>query len=743
MASETKRKFGTFSGVFIPSILTIFGPIMFMRFNFVIGNVGIWQTLVILIIAQSITMSTAFSLAAISTNTEVLEGGAYYLISRSLGAGFGGAIGITLFCAQALSVPFYIIGFTEALLGTFPALQPYYTYIAVATGLILFYLAWSGAHWALKVQVFIFVLLMLSIIVFLWGAGLNFDINTFSQNLAPVSEQRLFVMFAIFFPAVTGIMAGVNMSGDLKNPGYSLAAGTFYAVIFATIIYGIEIFICGGAFSREALIQAPYLSLVNNAIFGLGFLVIAGVFAATISSAIGSYLGAPRVLRALSRDSIIPGIKIFSKDKIHDEPRKALILTTVITIIVLIWAGFTVGSKSDKDPLNIIAQIVTMFFLYTYGMINLAAFVESFGKNPSFRPRFKYFHWAIALFGLITSGTLSFMIDLTAAFAALFFFIIIFYIAKKREMQQSFGDARRGFLYSRVRNMLIDLNDTPLKSKNWRPTIAVLTGTLLENKERLNMLKYAIDFEGGKGLISVVDIIVGKFESLKKVRLEKLLQMKKFLKEKNIISAFPEVIVTDNFDSALSAFIQTHSIGQIKPNIIMMGCPKTTERKSSFVDHMRMIKIIGKSIIIFKCSSKNFIPEKPTGKYIDIWWRGMQNGSLMFILAYLLQNNPIWKDTTIRLLRTIAKDSEYASAKGELEKLIKKSRIQAESKVIYSDNYRSSLFEYSMNSAAVFMGTYIPKKDNSETYFEGIDSLTRNMPPTFFIYSSGDADLLA
>ena len=351
-SKSVKYKFGTFSGVFIPSILTIFGPIMFMRFNYVIGSVGIWKTLLILIIAQAITLSTAFSLAAISTNTKVLEGGAYYLISRSLGSGFGGAIGLTLFLAQALSVPFYIIGFTEALTGIFPYLQAYYLCLAVATGIILFYLAWRGAKWAIKTQVFIFVILMISIITFLWGAGLKFNLDLMAVNELPMQDSQLFVMFAIFFPAVTGIMAGVNMSGDLKNPGHSLAIGTFYAIIFSTMIYGIEIFLCGSAFTRSQLINYPYKILISNAAFGLGFLVVAGVLAATISSAIGSYLGAPRILRALSRDSIIPGIKIFSRERSNSEPRKALILTTIITISVLVWAGIIVGDNANKDPLK-------------------------------------------------------------------------------------------------------------------------------------------------------------------------------------------------------------------------------------------------------------------------------------------------------------------------------------------------------------------------------------------------------
>jgi len=743
---KMQKKFGTFSGVFIPSILTIFGPIMFMRFGYIIGNVGMWQTLLILVIAQVITLSTGFSLAAISTNTPVLEGGAYYLISRSLGAGFGGAIGLTLFLAQSLSVPFYIIGFTEALLGTFPDLQFLYLLIAILTGVILFLVVWSGANWAIKMQVFIFVILLLAILVFLWGAGTKMNFGIMVQNKSGIVGAKFFTMFAIFFPAVTGIMAGVNMSGDLKDPGYSLSTGTFCAIIFATIVYGIEVVICGSAFSRETLINHPYISLVENAIFGLGFLVVIGVFAATISSAIGSFLGAPRVLRALSRDLIIPGLKLFTKEKNEkNEPRKALIATLIITLLVLIWAGIQAWKSGESDPLNVIAQVVSMFFLYTYGMINFAAFVESFGDNPSFRPRFKYFHWSIALFGAVSSIVVSFLVDYKASIIALFLLTILFFIARKRELKQDFGDARRGFVYSRIRNNLIKLHGMPFNPKNWRPTIAVLTGNINKSSSRLPMLKYAIKFEGGKGLVSLVEFIIGDFNQLKDIRANEIERLRRFVKNNDFQSIFPEVIVTVDFDIGLSNFLQTHSIGPIKPNIIMMGCPKDVSRFEPFVLHLKMIAHLEKSFIIYKEPKAHSAidAEHPSGKYIDIWWRGHKNGSLMLILAHILQSNPIWKDCIIRIIRIVEKEPGILSAKEDLNEMINASRIDAEAKVIVSKDFKDTLHSVSKKSAAIFLGTIIPEIKDATSFFDRINDSLRDMPPTFLVYSSGDADLLA
>ena len=310
-------------------------------------------------------------------------------------------------------------------------------------------------------------------------------------------------------------------------------------------------------------------------------------------------------------------------------------------------------------------------------------------------------------------------------------------------MKQNFGDARRGFVYSRIRNFLITLSDMPFKAKNWRPTIAVLTGNLLENKERLDVLKFAVDFEGGKGIVSIVEIIEGDFEELVELKISRENDMKMLLKENQIISAFPEVLVAKDFDSGLSALLQTHSIGPIKPNIIMMGCPKGEDRKLPFVKHLRMIQKLRKSFIILKSGDASYAVEKSDGDYIDIWWRGLQNGSLMLILAYLLQHNPVWKDLKIRIIRTIREESEQKIAKTELSNMVRASRIEAEVRIVISDNYKKTLHECSSNSAAVFLGAYVPDESNISGFFSYLESVSKNMPPIFFIYSSGDADLLA
>ena len=260
-------------------------------------------------------------------------------------------------------------------------------------------------------------------------------------NHSKTSGFSFWGLFAIFFPAATGIMAGVNMSGNLKNPTRSIPLGTLGAIVVATIVYGAQIIICGGAIPREVLINKPYHSLLQIAPFHTGFLVTIGVFSATLSSAIGSLLGRPRVLQSLGEDRILKPINFFSGLSKSGEPHRALIFTFIVGLLVV----YFVGNGSEGGALNMVASIVTMLFLWTYGITNLAAFVESFSRNPSFRPRFKFFHWFPALAGACACFAVSFLVDAVAAtFAVVFVGGLSLYV-RKYILTASFGDAQRGF----------------------------------------------------------------------------------------------------------------------------------------------------------------------------------------------------------------------------------------------------------------------------------------------------------
>ncbi len=736
------NNFGTFQGVFLPSILTIFGAILFLRANYVLGEAGLDASLIILSVATSITISTALSISALSTNTPVRGGGVYYLISRSLGPGFGGSIGITLFFAQTLSIPFNICGFAEALVNDVSILKPHYMAILLVSGGLIFAITLSGADIAMKFQFIVFIVLFLGIFAFMSGAFSHFSMERLIENVEPSGNSNMFILFALYFPAATGMMAGVNMSGDLKNPAKSIPLGIIAAVFVAFLTYYAQFLVCAGSFSRSDLVSKPYTVLVENSIFGLGWLVTAGVSAATISTAMGLSLCAPRVLQAFSSDKIIRAFDIFAKGEgVSNEPRRAAILTFAIAAAVLVWAGMKGVSSDNMSPvLNITAEIATMCFLFTYAMINVAAFVESFGSNPSFRPKFKLFHWSFSLYGIIACVACALLINVYASAIAMALILAIFLYLRKSELEVSFGDARRGFVYSRLRQSLIQLAALPVHSKNWRPTITVLSEGKSQHHGMLAEL--AVLLESGRGLVSLA-----KFEQESGIpkgsdREKEIAALKKHF-GRATPSLFPELILCEDMENALPIFIQAQSFGPLKSNIFMIEYDKSSGA-DRFIRIVRTIIKSGKSVIV-PMNFNNLHYVRHHSGFIDIWWRGYGNGSLMLILAYLLNRNSMWKTKKIRILRQVSEESDQEMDRKGMQALIDSARIEADVKII-SENlpFSEILRKESGKSSMIFLGFKVPESDDlNEKYLNSATELSRNMPPILFVRSSGEADLMS
>lgn len=731
------NQFGTFAGVFTPSILTILGVIMFLRTGYIVGQGGIFQALIVLLLAQSIVLATAASMSAIATNTPVYGGGAYFLISRSIGPQFGGAIGIILFLAQGLSVPFYIIGFSQSMVQSFPILNPYLAIIALFTTLFLFTAAYLSAQIAIRIQYVVMGILVLAILSMFSGAILRFEAVIFIENW-PVLSGPDYIgfgnIFAIFFPAVTGILAGINMSGDLKDPGRSLVKGTFAAIMVGLIIYGAQIILSGGSQVRADLLERPFQTYLNQALFGFSFLVMGGVFAATLSSALGSYLGSPRVLQAFARDDIIPFFKPFSSgSRENDEPRAAMLLTLLLTLSVI---GLATRSD-DIGAFDYVARIVTMFFLSTYAMINLAAFVESFGKNPSFRPRFRKYHWSIALLGLFGSVAAMFIVDVYAALIAISLVALCYFLISRRVYEAAFGDARRGFLFTLIKSSLHRLYRGRVHPKNWRPTMLVLSGN---PDTRASLMRFGIWLEAGRGLLTAAVIIPGRLADKITERKKALQEMDNYFAEQKI-RGFSEVLVTDKFDEGLRILIQTQSIGPIKPNTVLLGWPVQDKRIVPYVRYLADIYAAGLSIL---CLIENTRAPLISPMRIDIWWRGYENGSLMLILAHLLIINWEWKGAKIRVLRQVNSRQDALEAYENIETLISESRMEVDNKVIISEeSFKSVLDKHSGDASLVLLGFSNPDENKANEFYEQFTDLTENLGRVLLVNSNGEADLLA
>ncbi|MGE0712919.1 MAG: amino acid permease [Planctomycetota bacterium] len=733
------HKLGTFGGVFTPSVLTILGVIMFLRAGFVVGEAGVLGAVLILLIAKSITVLTSLSVSAISTNTEVRGGGAYFMISRVLGAEFGGAIGLALFFAQALSVPFYILGFTEAVTRTFPALAPHFQAITLCSALALFLVAYVGASWAIRTQYVIMAVLATSIVFMLGGLSGLFSFEQLAANWGPgytphdpttpaKGGYSFWVVFAIYFPAVTGILAGVNMSGDLEDPARSIPRGTFAAIGVSFLIYLAQAVLMGAAFTREQLIATPYESLTGSALLGMGMTIAAGVFAASLSSALGSYLGAPRILQAVARDRILPLRPFAQGSPGSDEPRRALELTAIMTLAVLLWAGNEAGGAS----LNAVAAIITMFFLYTYGMTNLAAFIEAAGKNPSFRPRFRFFHWSAALLGGLGCVGAAFLIDAVAAVVSLLLILGLLWYLKTRDLEASFGDARRGFVYSSVRNNLLRLRDMPEDPKNWRPTILVLSGN---PASRETLVSFAVWLEAGRGIVLMANVLKGTVAQAAQRRRMAENQLNEFCRQKGI-QAFPVVAIGDDIPQSLSLLLQTVSLGPIRPNLAMFGWASAAADFANQANLLKIASTSGMSLVLLRDQG---VPAPGEGGRIDVWWRGRQNGELMLLLAHLITRNWEWVRADLRVLRVVDDEKGQEPARDALQELIHAARVDAVAVACLREDrpLAEVIRAHSADASCVILGFALPEAGAEERVHAGFSAILEGLPTTLLVSSSG------
>lgn len=726
-AVQPATKFGTFGGVFTPSVLTILGVIMFLRFPAVVGYAGLWSSLLILLAGKSISIITSLSLASISTNMRVKGGGAYFLISRSLGIEFGSVIAIFFYIAQAIAVTLYVIGFTEAIFSAIPDLSISFHSIATITNFLVFVSVFIGAAWTIKLQYGILFVMILSCLSFFAGAWQNFSSATLEANLiaAWTPEHSFFSIFALFFPAVTGIMAGVNMSGDLKNPSRAIPLGTFWAVAATAVLYaGIAVFLAGSC-PRTVLLGE---SFVIKDIAWSGMLIYAGVFCATISSALGSMMGAPRILQAFARDNIFQKIKWFAAGSGKaDEPRRAIVLTFLIS-----QAGIMAGD------LNSIAPIITMFFLITYGAINLACFYEMISQNPSFRPTFKMHHWFIALVGAIGCLSVMLLINPWWASIAMILAFFVYYYIERSEIIVQWGDLNSGFAFEQARKALLRLENEKYHPKNWRPSILALSGGTWN---RLHLLQYACALSAGKGLVSLAQVIIGDLEEHAVRQQEAEKTMRRFIKKEEL-PAFPVVIVDQDFSNALKALLQCHGIGGLRPNTLLLGWTQEGANSPTFSYILNMGKRMKKSVLVVRCAQQQGEWETPTGS-INIIWQDNTNSVMLLLLGFLLRENREWRDCRLRILRPTALKADLDKMTSDMRSMLKNARIEAELDIFNSDHPIEDCKRRLENSAVVLAGFNAPSEDETLDTLANMREIMTLPGDVILCSSAGEVSLTA
>lgn len=742
MAADAARnpqgRFGTFGGVFTPCVLTILGVIMFMRAGYVVGSGGLFRALIILGIAKAITSLTAMSLSAISTNTEIRTGGVYYMISRTLGSDFGGAIGLTLFVSQAVSVAFYVIGFSEALFAlaapsgseaaVWVATYRVDQWVSTVTVLAVFGVTFKGADVAVRTQYAILAILVVSIVSFLIGGLIAFDSAHLSSNLtAPDNGDPFWIIFAIFFPAATGITAGANMSGDLKEPSVAIPRGTLMAIGFTAVVYFVELVLLAGFRDGAALAADPFGAIKAMSIFAP--LVMAGVFAATLSSALGSFLGAPRILQAMGQDRIIEQLAYFGAGHgPSNEPRRATVLTLVIAVAV-VWAG----------SLDAVAQVISMFFLITYGMINLSAFVESRGGNPSFRPLFKFFGWPTAIAGAILCAVAMVKIDETYAIIAMAIATLVYFFMRSKA-SGDWGDAKRGYVFSRARENLLTLEGMAADPKNWRPKLAFITDDAQRDQKAIECASW---IESERGVLFLLEVVAARDED----PVARLNARARHTAALESIAdglgarAFTDAVVVSEPRDSLETIIQSYSVGAMRPNTLMFCLPPegNPERRQTLVTWLKTVAPFGLNVVIYKGGRI-----ESHSRRIDVWWHGQRNGSLLALFAYLASNHKDWPRAKIRMMRAVRTGEDPLDAESNLREMMIAARLDVDVEVILSTKSIAELIaERSASADLVLLGMAEADLGRFDDYLERNDPLLSALPPTLIVLSNGEADLLA
>ena len=696
-------KFGTFTGVFVPNVLTILGVILFMRVGWVVGEAGLVNALIILLIANTVTFMTSLSLSAIATNAKVGGGGAYFMISRSLGLEIGGSIGVPLFLAQAVSVAFYSIGFSESLQVFFPYVST--QLLAVGVIVILFLIAWKSSSIAFKTQNAIFFILLLSLGSFFFGAFGNETDHLAENRLSVFSEGNGFwQVFAIFFPAVTGVMAGASMSGDLKNPGRSIPRGTLLSVALTFLVYAVQIFWLARYADRETLLDDP---LVMRSVAAAPSLIYVGLWAATLSSALASLLAAPRTLQALANDGVMPRF-LGRSDKQTQEPRIGLIVSLVIAL-----ACTAIGK------LDLIAPVISMFFLATYGMLNGVAFLERIVANPSYRPSFNP-HWTFSLVGALGCLAIMFLLNVWATIASIVTIGFFYLFLLQRSYETTWGDMRSGFWFSITRLGMLRFAESQKHIRNWRPVILVLSGN---PKTRLKMVEFAHWMEAGRGFLFLAQIIVGEREKvLPRLEAAKL-AMDDFIEE-NELSAVAQVMTAESFDEGSMHLLQVSGVGPIIPNTVIVGWNEDLDKRERFRSLIDSILLSKKNLLLFIEAEQDYITH--LDKTIDVWWRSRRNGILMVTLAHLLCSNSPWRRHRIRLIMVVEDIEVKSEVEGNIRAILNEIRIHAEVCIFeQTGSIRDMIISHSKLSEVCFMGVDLNAESEGTASIANLDAIAK------------------
>ena len=720
-----KQGFGT-APVFFTAISTILGAILFLRFGFATGTLGFWGVMLIILLGHMVTIPTAMAISEIATNQRVEGGGEYFIISRSFGLNIGATIGIALFLSQAISVAFYVIAFTEAF-------EPLFNYVAErynvilprqvisipAMGLLSLLILKKGANIGVKALYVVVIILFISLTFFFLGKtdfSLTTNTSIFAQPLKGL--DNFFIVFAICFPAFTGITAGVGLSGDLRNPSKSIPWGTLSAAFTGMILYVFIVWKLATSVSSDDLMEHQ---LIMSHIAIYGFLVIPlGLAASTISSAIGSFMVGPRTLQALGKDNSFPFKRLNSfiaKGKpANNEPFNAAVITCIIAFVFVALGN-----------VNAVAEIISMFFMVTYGALCLISFLNHFGADPSYRPRFKS-RWTLSLLGFVMSVWLMFKINWIYALLAVVIMILIYFIITKyHKNRQGLETIFRSAIFQVNRNLQVYLQ----KQKNlshklpWRPSAVCVSQSTFQRENAFNLLNW-ISYKHGFG--TYIHLIKDYFSKATDEKSKEILEILIGKSDKKNSNLYSDTIISPSYTSAIAQIIQLPGISGMENNMVIFEFDKQEPNNlSQIIENIPLVRAGENDVCVLGSSYQKMNFKKD----IHVWIKRSDiiNANLMILLSYIILGHPDWKKSSIKIF-DVCNKSDVEATRESILNLIQTGRLPISSKnveVIESDdktNVKDIINLHSADAALTLIGFRVGQlKSVGEDIFKGYEKM--------------------
>jgi amino acid transporter len=688
-----------------------------------VGEAGLIGAILIIILAHVISVSTGLSISSIATDKKIRTGGIYYMLSRSLGLPMGGSIGITIFVGTALSIALYLVGFAENFLSIEPireflnlgTTQTDIRIVGTAAILILVILAFISTSLAIRSQFIILGAIALSLVSIAFGFLTNIqfqpDAPLFSATPGALPFETI---FAIFFPAVTGFTAGVAMSGDLKDSKKAIPRGTLWAIVVGFVVY-IGLAISLAFFVNRELLLSDYNFLMKVAMWSP--LVIAGIWGATLSSALGGILGAPRILQAISKDRILP--KIFGVGHgANNEPRNALILTFIIA-----EAGILIGE------LDVIARVVSMFYIAAYGFINLAYALESWASSD-FRPSFKVSKW-IGIIGFIACFAVMFKLDAMAMVLSIIIMFGIYFLLTKKELRLDFGDVWQSVWSNIVRSSLNRVARKGLETRNWKPNIILFSGG---TKQRPYLIEFGKHLVGKQGFLSNFDLVEKKDNAVLPRHKQALEGGEEFIDS----GVFSRRHACVDVYEGIKTIADTYGFSGIEPNTIMLGWARQSDNPVRFINTINFLKALDMNVVLM-----DYDKNVGFGKlnHIDIWWRTTEhNGNMALMLLKFLWLSNEWRNAKARILIVNPVNEQRETIQRNTRSILDNMRINAEVKVINNQIEKRSFYDIvqveSVNSDLIFLGLPEIEQGSEEQFVKETNKLCGDIGTVILIKAS-------